>query len=197
MSLKADIQAPGGAWARREFTMSGHADTLLAPVLLGWHSERLHQIAGLAVFIPTGRFDAANPASIGRGYYAAAPTYSFTWFPHKSVEFSGSAFYIVNAENRDTNYRSGRELAFDYNIGYDFRPGWQAGLVGFMYRQVSDDEQNGAIYRDGFRGRAIGIGPFIRVYGRGWGVSLRWQHETSVENRSMGERLYLGMGIKL
>ena len=197
VKLARDVETPGGR-VRQEASSSGQGDMFVAPVLLGWHSERFHQIAGAMLFIPTGKFDAANPASIGRGYYAASPGYFFTWLPSAPVEVSGSLFYLVNAENRDTRYRSGNEATFDYSLGYNFRPGWQLGANGYLYRQVTDDKKAGAVVGDdGTRGQAMAFGPFVRVYGRGWGVSLRWLRESGVENRAKGDRFYVAMGIKL
>lgn len=194
--LAFDIQTPGGR-IRRQSASSGLGDAFFAPVLLGWHGERFHQVAGALAFLPIGKFDAANAASIGRGYAAFSPAYFFTWLPDEALEVSGSLFYLVNRENRDTAYRSGQEASIDYGLGYTPRPGMQFGLNGYAYRQVTDDEQAGRRVGDGNRGQALAIGPFLRFYGQGWGVTLKWQHETKVENRADGNRLYLQVAIKL
>lgn len=195
-TLALDIQTPGGR-IHRESSSSGLGDSFLAPVLLGWHSERFHQIAGALAFIPTGKFDAANTASIGRGYAAFSPVYFFTWFPHETLEVSGSMFLLVNRENPDTAYRSGREASIDYGVGYTPRQGVQFGLNGYLYQQVSDDRQAGRGLADGNRGRALAAGPFVRIFGRGWGLTLKWQHEAKVENRAKGDRLYLQAAMAL
>jgi hypothetical protein len=65
------------------------------------------------------------------------------------------------------------------------------------YGQLTDDKQAGQVVGDGNRGKAIAIGPFLRYSGRGWGVALKWQHETEVANRAKGDRLYLQVFLRL
>jgi hypothetical protein len=64
----------------------------------------LHQIAGAALFIPTGKYDPTNRRAPGANYYAGSPAYFFTWLPRSTVEASGSLFYLVNGRTatRDT-----------------------------------------------------------------------------------------------
>jgi hypothetical protein len=191
-----DLQLPTGR-VHRSFSAEGLGDMFLAPVLLGWHQGDFHHIAGLLVFVPTGDFDRANPVSVGRNYWGAAPSWYFTWLPGPPWEVSGSAFYTVNGTNDDTNYKSGREAAFDWGIGYSPSPGWQLGASGYFYRQVTNDVQNGQVFGDGNRGKAIAVGPFLRFFGKGWGLTFKWQHETEVANRAKGERFFLQAMIQL
>ena len=57
--------------------------------------------------------------------------------------------------------------------------------------------QAGQVVGDGNRGKAIAIGPFVRYYGKGWGITFKWQHETEVANRAKGERFYLQAMVRL
>ena len=115
-------------------------------------------------FLPTGKFDKTQPANTSRGYYSAGPAYFFTWFPTDAIEVSGSLIYLVNQKNHDTAYRSGNEVGFDYGLGYALTPAWQTGASGYLYKQVTDDHQNGQVVGDGNRGRVASIGPFIRYH---------------------------------
>jgi len=192
-----DVQTPV-ARIHRAGTSSGMGDALIGPALLGWHSERFHQTLGPEFFLPTGSFDKNSIANIGRGYYAAGPAYLFTWFPNDAIEVSGSLIYLVNQRNPDTGYRSGRELSFDYGLGYSVAPAWQVGANGYLYKQVTDDRLNGQIFGDGNRGRAVAIGPFLRYHpSPDWGITLKWQRETMVRNRTRGDRIFLQLALKL
>src|SRR5881628_186312 len=79
-----DVQTPGGK-IHREGSSTGIGDMLIGPALLGWHSERFHQIAGVEFFLPTGKFDKTQLANTSRGYYSVGPAYLFTWFPTDAI----------------------------------------------------------------------------------------------------------------
>ena len=195
--VKFDVQAPAGT-IHREGSAHGSGDALLAPALLGWHSERYHQIAGIELFLPTATFDPARIANTSRGYYTIAPAYFFTWFPTPGIEVSGNATYLFNLKNRETRYRSGDEIALDYGVGYALGDAWQIGASGYVYQQVGNDEQNGRIVAEGNRGKTVAIGPFVRYRdAAGWGIVFKWQHELSVENKTAGDRLWLQFALKL
>ena len=186
-----DAQTPTGS-LRRQGTESGVGDALLAPVTLGWHSPRYHQMAGVYFYLPTGEYDPARLANPGRGYFAWAPVYWFTWFPADGFEISGNATYVFNSKNPDTQYTSGKEAGLDYGIGYDATPAWQVGVSGYLYKQVTNDKQNGQVVGDGRRGQVVAIGPFIRYHpSKDFGVTLKWQSESAVENRTQGNRFLL------
>ena len=173
-------------------TESGWADLMLAPALLGWHTSRYHQTAGIALFVPTGDYDARAPANPGRGYFGWAPIYSFTWYPADGVEVSGNLGYMFNSRNPSTDYTSGNEAGLDYGIGYSPTSTWQLGVSGYVYKQTTDDKVNGRTVGDGNEGQAVAVGPFVR-YGpnRNWGAMLKWQYETQVTNRAQGNRIML------
>jgi hypothetical protein len=180
----------GGGLVHRAGTRSGSGDTLFAPISLGWHTDTYYHMVGVEFFLPTGPYDPTPFApNVGRGYWAWAPQYRFSWFPTSALELSGNLNYLINYENPDTHYRSGRELVLDYGIGYTLAPSWQAGVAGYLYKQVSDDKRNGTVFLDGNRGQAVGIGPFVRFYRSSlWGVTFKWQTDTAVENRAVGNR---------
>lgn len=196
-NVRFDAQTPVGK-IHREGSSTGMGDALIGPALLGWHSERFHQTFGPEFFIPTGKFDKTNLANRGRGYSAWGPAYLFTWFPADSVEVSGSLIYLINRKNGDTNYRSGREVSFDYGVGYALSPALQLGANGYLYKQVTDDQLNGQLFGDGNRGQVIAIGPFLRYHpSADWGITLKWQREMRVENKTRGDRLFLQLALKL
>lgn len=195
-SVSFDVQTPRGP-LHREGSVTSWGDALFGPVLLGWHHDDFHQIFGLEFFIPTGRFDANKLANASRGYFSLGPAYFFTWLPG-IFEVSGSTIYLVNARNPDTDYRSGDEVSLDYSLGVSPGRGWQFGLSGYLYKQVTDDRMNGRVVGDGNRGQAIGIGPFVQYAPtKEWGVTLKWHRETSVENRAKGDRIFLQFALQL
>ena len=189
--LSFDVATPGGSM-HRAGSASGTGDALIAPVSLGWHSDAYHQIASVEIYVPAGRFDATKLVNQSRGYYSVAPVYRFTWLPTGALEVSGNLVHLYNFKNPDTDYTSGRELVFDYGIGYAVAPGWQTGASGYVYRQLSDDKINGTVVGDGNRGQVVAIGPFIRYHGiPNWGITFKWQIEDHAKNRAQGNRFFL------
>jgi hypothetical protein len=47
-------------------------------------------------------------------------------------------------------------------------PDWEAGISGYLYKQVTDDEQNDHTVGDGNRGQVVAFGPALR-----WGPSWK------------------------
>lgn len=192
-----DVQTPTTT-IHRDGSAHGSGDTLLGPALLGWHSVRYHQIAGIEFFLPTGDFDKTRLANTGRGYYAVGPAYFFTWLPTDVIEVSGNLTYLFNLKNPDTKYLSGNEVALDYGVGYALTDAWQIGASGYVYNQITGDKQNAQVVGDGNRGKVVSIGPFIRYHGgKEWGITFKWQHETLVENKTAGDRYWLQIAVKL
>lgn len=208
----ADIETrlgfAGYAQAKPEFdagpvhVTQSYSDTFpgatVAPVLLGWHSKTLHQIAGVQFFVPTRNYRGGGALNVSTGFAAASPVYFLTWFPDEKVEVDAAAFYMFNGKNRETNYRSGQEFSVDYAAGYNVNPVAQVGINGYVYRQTTDDTLDGNVVRDGNRGGAFSIGPFVRLRpAQNWGIVFKWQIETWTDNRPRGNRFFLQMGVLL
>jgi hypothetical protein len=193
-----DVQTPAGP-RHREGSSSGWTPAaLIAPALLGWHSETLHQMAGIEFYFPTIGFAAGQPVNVGSGFASVAPHYWVTWFPRPDIEVDGSLVYLVNKRNSTTNYKSGREFSMDYAVGYTPAPKWQVGASGFAYQQLSDDKLNGNVVPGGNRGRAFGIGPFVRWQPEPtWGLTFKWQRESAIENRAKGNRYFVQFAYRL
>ena len=181
----------------REDSTTNIGDSLVG-LILGWHSEHFHQMFGPEVFLPTGKFSDDRLTNTSRGYYAIGPSYWFSWFPIEQIEVSGALIYLINFENPDTNYRSGQELSFDYNLGYWMTRDVQIGASGYAYRQLTDDERNDVTFGDGNQGQAIAFGPTLRwhPHGKNYGITVKWQHEEFVENRTKGERFFLQAAVQ-
>lgn len=188
--IRFDVNTPRGK-IRRQGSASGFGDLMVAPLLLGWASPTVHQMAGVDIFIPTGKYDASRLFNPGRNYWSFGPWYGITAYPLPNLETSAKIIYLVNQENDSTNYRSGNEINIDYNIAYNFSKTLQVGINGYVYKQVSDDTLNGhAVNGNGNRGQVFSFGPTIKYQTPSWGVVAKWQHEEAVENRSRGNRIW-------
>lgn len=172
--------------------VKGIGDLTFAPVLLGWHGATLHQMAGMEVILPTGEYERTRNVNLGRNTWQAAALYGLTWLPGP-WEASARLRYGVNGRNAETDYRSGDELSLEFSAGYKFAPGWSGGLNGYVYRQVSDDIQNGqSVNGNGNRASVNALGPYVAYsFSKSAGVVAKWQIESEAKNRAEGQRFWV------
>jgi hypothetical protein len=190
-NVSFDVLTPAGR-VHHSGSEQGLGDITLVPIMLGWNSPRYSQLIGVDVFTPTGSYDKNSLFNPGRNIWSIAPWYAFTACPFERVEISAKMLYFFNQKNSATDYDSGNEINIDYNIGYNITPEWQVGLNGYAYKQVQDDTQNGKVVSvNGNRGQVLAVGPGIKYQTKAVGLVMKWQHETMVENRAKGDRLWL------
>jgi len=178
---------------------TAQGDMSFIPIILGWHGEKLHQLAGIETYLPVGDYDVRDPVNTGRNYHQVAPFYAATWIPSPSVDLNAKVRYGINGRNHDTNYRSGNEFTLEFGGGYHLSQGVTVGVNGFLYRQTTDDVQNGAaVNGNGNRGRVNAIGPYIAAsVTRKINVIAKVQSEFDAANRSQGTRVWLQTKIPL
>jgi hypothetical protein len=176
---------------------TGMGDIIFGPALGYHYSDKFHAIYALDIFAPTGRYDRGDLANIGRNYWAFEPIAAFSYVDPAGVNADIKVMYDFNLRNRATDYRSGQELHADYSLGWGFGNGWVVGVGGYMYRQTTDDLQDGERIEDN-RGRAFAIGPSIKYASdSGWFVTAKWQKESEVRNRPEGEAYWVKLTIPL
>ncbi len=167
-------------------------DTTLAPVLLGWHGENWHQLAGVEIIAPSGDYRVERPVNAGRNTWQTALLYGVSWLPG-TWEASARLRMGHNSPNTATDYHSGDELSLEFSAGRKLAPGWFAGINGYLYRQLSNDVQHGTVVNgNGNRGAANALGPYVA-----WSASRqaslvgKLQQEFDNRNRAEGLRLWL------
>lgn len=170
---------------------SGIGDIVVGVAAGYHHSQNLHSLAAIDVFAPTGGYDRNDLANIGRNHWAAEPVYSVSYIDPAGFNGDIKLGYLVNARNRDTDYRSGQEFHFDYALGWGLGNGFVFGAGGYVYRQVTADRQSGATLSNS-KGQAFAIGPSVKYdSGKGWFVTAKWQKEVKAENRAQGNALWI------
>ena len=183
----------------RSGSRTGLADMVFVPVILGWHGERVHQTAGIDTHLKTGTYDLAGRVNTGRNYAQVAPFYALTWLPSSRVDVSAKFRYAFNDTNRATHYRSGDEASVEFSANYRVSPSWSVGLNGYVYRQTTDDVQNGArVNGTGNRGRVDALGPSLcfNVTPR-LSIVAKLQTDFNARNRPEGTRVWVQMKMPL
>jgi hypothetical protein len=177
--------------AKVDESATGLGDIEFSPLVLGWHfSKNMHLVGALDFMAPTGQYDKTKP-SIGRNYWTIAPILAPTYLSDGGFEVSAKFQYFFNTENSDTKYTSGNEFLCDYLIGQHVG-NWKFGLNGFIYKQITDDEQNGAkVGTDGNKGQSISYGPAIQYNYKNMFFNAKYQMDTSVQNKPETQKLWL------
>lgn len=181
-----EVRTPAGQQQR-----SGLGDITVGA---GWamhHSPQLHSVLALDLVVPTGQYEVGGQANLGRNYRTWQPLYTLSWIDPQGLNADFKALLNLNARNRATGYRSGREAFVDYSLGWGVAPGWVLGLGGFVTRQLDDDDLNGSAV-SGQRTRALALGPSLKFdNGKGWFTTVKWQKELAVRNRPQGSALWV------
>lgn len=176
---------------------TGMGDIIFGPALGYHYSDKFHAIYALDIFAPTGRYDRGDLANIGRNYWAFEPVAAFSYVDPAGVNADIKIMYDFNLRNSATDYRSGQELHADYSLGWGLGNGWVIGAGGYVYRQTTDDRQDGDRVADN-KGRAVAIGPSVKYASdSGWFVTAKWQKESQVRNRPEGEAYWVKLTIPL
>lgn len=170
---------------------SGVGDINLA-VALGYHaSPAFHYVFALEANAPTGDYDRHRIANVGRKHWNIEPLVALTYTQPSGINADLKLMADFNFRNRDTGYRSGRELHADYALGWGFGNGWVAGVGGYVYRQVSDDLVDGTSV-PGNRGRAFAIGPSVKYQSKdGWFLTAKFERQYAVRNRPDGSAFWI------
>ncbi|WP_326540422.1 SphA family protein [Pseudorhodoferax sp.] len=194
LDLDLAVRRPGGLDPLdRGGEHTGLGDMAFSPLILGWAGPRLHQTVGIDTHLRTGSYDVARRANTGRNTTQLALFHASTWFPAPGWDLHTKLRYAVNTRNSATGYRSGDEATFEFGAGWRATPALQLGVSGYVYRQTSDDEQNGrAVNGNGNRGRVHALGPAISYQlTPNTALIAKLQREFGAHNRPEGQRLWL------
>jgi hypothetical protein len=192
------IESPAGNFSRRD-SVSGLGDTTLIPALLGWVDNCWQYNFMVALHAPTGDYEIGRLANEGLNYWALQTTIGAAYTnPASGFNFSIFGGLLLNDENSDTDYRSGRIAHLDASVQQMIKAGSgfvTLGLNGYWAEQFSADRKPGIIIRGDFELRSAGIGPvvgYMLPMGReNILLELSWLPETETENTPEGDYYWL------
>jgi hypothetical protein len=109
--------------------------------------------------IPVGIYSSSSLANIGIGHGAIDGGGGYTYFnPMTGHEFSAVLGATYNFQNQSTQYQNGVDLHLDWGASQFLTQQVQAGVVGYVYKEVGCDSGSGD--RVGcFQSQVFGIGP--------------------------------------
>ncbi len=175
-------------------------DIGLIPASFYWSAGNWNFNLYELIIAPTGQYDINNNVNVGRNYWSFDTIAAVTWFNEKSgTEVSFIPGLMLNAENPDTNYRTGAELHIDVMVNQFLSETFAVGLHGYAYKQIDGDSGMGTIL-GGFKGDSVGFGPaisWIPAFGGGKvAVSGKWLHDIDATNRMEADYGALSISIQ-
>jgi hypothetical protein len=191
LDLNATIQTQLGS-TPISLGNDGIGDSIVTPIILGWHDGNLHWNTSFSVFAPTGSY-AKGALNVGRNVWGFFPQFSMTYFdPKVGLDVSGTLTYVTMTRNDATDYQSGDILHLDWAIGQHFgeKGAWEAGVAGNLVEQIGPDSGPGARLGP-FKAESFGLGPAVS-YQTALGhvpvnLGVRWEHDLTHRNTFDGD----------
>jgi len=186
-------------------SQSGVGDVIINPFILGWNRSTWHALAGVDIYLPTGYYDKNDArVSLGANYYGFDPLVAVSYMPPSGWEASAKFMYNLKTTNPATNYHSGQDFHTDYAAGRHWH-NWMFGGTGYFLQQTTDDTIAGQIapavagmWDAGRRGRVLAVGPSVGYVNiRHMVFMADWQHESLIENRFGGDKLWFKVILPL
>jgi hypothetical protein len=200
VDVTADLSI--GAFRRStEDTVGKPFDISFVPLMAGYHFDKTRHLS-LALYVnaPTGDYDPSRLANPSLNVWVYTPTIAYTQlFQGGTLEWSTVVGVDFSTNNDATDYQSGAIFHADSLVVKGFDNGWGVGGAAGWIEQFEDDTGPLADRLDGFRGRALALGPIV-TYQRKWGestvaFSARWLTEFAVENRLKGDPIMLTASV--
>ena len=180
--------------------LDGVAD-LYPTASLKWHHDVHNWMAYTMLGVPVGSYKAGRLANLGTGHWAVDGGAGYTYLDEKKgheVSVVGGLTY--NFENPDTDYKNGIDAHVDWAASQFFSPALHAGLVGYLYYQLTGDSGSGATLGD-FKSRVYAIGPqlgyFFKMGQQKAYANVKAYYEFGAKNRPEGWNLWLSVAIPL
>jgi len=188
----------GGHW--------GTFNTLLTPVILGWHLPNdFHVKSAFTIGLPSASSYPGNtiPGQLGsgNGYTSFIPNVGASWL-HDGWNVSANMFYSFATKNNTTNYQSGQILQGDYTVAKSINK-WTVGVGGFSANQITGDSGSGAtaagcVSNNGCKEIRFAIGPLVNyTFDGGVTAKLIWTEDVRTVNAVGGTHVQLGLFVPL
>ena len=164
-TLTGSLTGPGGItipFGPRSDSISNTAwgfGDVMPQFSLRWNAGVNNYMTYVTGDIPVGVYSSSSLANIGIGHGTIDAGGGYTYFnPMTGHEFSAVLGFTYNFENQSTQYQNGVDLHLDWGASQFLTQQVQAGVVGYIYKEVGCDSGSGD--RVGcFQSQVFGIGP--------------------------------------
>lgn len=176
----------------------GQYNTFVIPGELSWALPNdFHVLAGMGIYLPTGRFEKPPYAggSYGGfansiGFWALEPTLGITWLSD-GWNVSAHMSYNYNFENPDTHFTTGQIVQGDYTVTKTI-DAWTVGIGGYSIHQITDDRSKYPAVQsliDGAKGNRVTVyaaGPIVGYNFGPFSVTAQFNQGFGAKNTCSG-----------
>jgi len=188
------VSTPGGILHR---STVGFGDMLIQPLVLAWHGSNWDACVLYGLWVPTGTFDAKNPASVGKGFWTHMAGLGTTWYPDAAKSWSVSLANRLeyHTENHDLNVTPGKHYSLEAGVAKHLGATWEVAAVGTIAQKITDDRGSGVTYDPSIHDRAFAAGVEVTKFfpAMKTQLSLRWLHEFNAIERPQGDAIWLSL----
>jgi hypothetical protein len=150
---------------------TGFGDLYVQPIQLGWRQKQADFLAGLGLFIPTGRYDPDASDNLGLGMWSFELFAGTTVFfdQAKSWNLATTAFFETHTKKQGTDIKVGDLLTLEGGLGKSFLDGGlNVGVAYYAQWKLSHDDigedLRAALGVDQLpKHRVFGFGPDVTV----------------------------------
>ncbi|HQQ04612.1 MAG TPA: transporter, partial [Kiritimatiellia bacterium] len=172
---------------------TGLGDIFIEPLVLAWHGDRYDAAVGAGVWLPTGDYDASEPASPGKDMYTTMLTLGGTVYADAARTWSASLLsrYEIHSEMDELDLTPGDDFHFEWGVAKTVGKYWDIGLAGYCQWQVTKDK--GRDRQSNEKDQVYAAGPEVSVFipKAMLFASLRALWEFEAEDRSEGQMAVL------
>ena len=140
----------------------GLSDIVVEPMILSWSGDRYEIRADFGVFMPTGRYNARDPSSPGKGFWTFKPGLGGVFYFDAGKTWSASALaqYEVHTKQKDTGTTPGNHFLIEWGLGKRLKQIFTVGAVGYASWQATSDRGDRA---RSAKSRAFAVGGELGV----------------------------------
>ncbi len=162
---------------------------------IAWNKENQNWNIYLMGGLPIGYYNPSSIDSLGVGHFSLDLGFGYTYFNQGSgLQGSGLLGFTYNFINPQTDYKNGIDSHLDYSLTKIFEEQWEAGIVGYLYYQLTPDTGN--TQYGSFKSKAAAIGPLGSYSFNNKNLSLRAYWDFWKENRPGGLTIYADLNIE-
>ena len=145
----------------------GVGDAYVRPVNFGWHLKQADVMAGLGLYLPTGRYEHRATGNVGLGMWTleflAGTTVYFD--AERKWHASAAAFFEVNSKKKDSETKVGDIVTVEGGAGRSFLGGGvNVGAAYYAQWKASFDKIDAGplgTVKARHRNRVFGLGPAV------------------------------------
>ena len=177
---------------------AGLTDSVVEPLILGWHGKRADATAGYSIFVPTGRYEDGASNNTGFGMWGHELSIGTTVYLNAARQYHAAtlATFDFQSKKKDSETKVGNVMNLEGGVGGDFlKGGLTVGLNYYASFKLTSDQIDGfpSILIRG-KNRVFALGPETQLAlaksGTLYGfLKVNYQWETYARTNTQGSAL--------